>query len=50
MSLTFGKIRPWSKELAALERLKKSDRLTCIVGKNNITFLYARYTKYIGGI
>ena len=27
MSSKFGKIRPWTTELAALERLKKSHRL-----------------------
>ena len=27
MSLIFGEIRPWTTELAALERLKKSQRL-----------------------
>ena len=36
MSSKFGEIGPWTTELAALERLKKSHRL--IMEKNVLTF------------
>ena len=36
MSSQFDEIRPWSTELAALERLKKSHRLMTYNGENDV--------------
>ena len=38
MSSKFGEIRPWTAELAALERLKKSHRLIMEKMNDVITF------------
>ena len=38
MSLKFGEIRPWTMELAALERLKKSHRLIMEKRRHHIFF------------